>query len=126
MVSGPSVHRFGRRALETMLSGFALHYAKPMLLAEVRRIIPTAVGLPMELSFYTAAVAAASVECKSCECDLKLKTKEMSIFTPLSILKLNLLFYLVHASVNPPLPADFHATQLLKSDINMRAAIAPW
>uniref|UniRef100_A0A3P8W3Z2 Vitellogenin-2-like n=1 Tax=Cynoglossus semilaevis TaxID=244447 RepID=A0A3P8W3Z2_CYNSE len=93
MVSGPSVHRFGRRALETMLSGFALHYAKPMLLAEVRRIIPTAVGLPMELSFYTAAVAAASVE--------------------------------FHASVNPPLPADFHATQLLKSDINMRAAIAP-
>lgn len=34
-----------------------------MLVAEVRRILPTSVGLPMELSFYTTAVAAASVEC---------------------------------------------------------------
>nr|SOX60631.1 vitellogenin Ab [Solea senegalensis] len=93
LASGPSVNAHGRQALDALLSGFSLHYAKPLLLAEVRRIIPTAAGLPMELSFYTAAVAAASVE--------------------------------FHATVTPPLPENFHATQLLKSDISVRAAIAP-
>nr|ADZ57173.1 vitellogenin Ab [Morone saxatilis] len=62
LASGPAIHTYGRRVLDALLSGFAVHYAKPMLVAEVRRILPTAVGLPMELSFYTAAVAAASIE----------------------------------------------------------------
>ncbi|GLD50052.1 vitellogenin-2-like protein [Lates japonicus] len=62
LASGPALHTYGRRALDALLSGLQLHYAQPMLVAEVRRILPTAVGLPMELSFYTAAVAAASVE----------------------------------------------------------------
>ncbi|XP_034529933.1 vitellogenin 2 [Notolabrus celidotus] len=93
LASGPAIHTYGRKVLDGLLSGFAFHYAKPMLVAEIRRIIPTTVGLPMELSFYTAAVAAASVE--------------------------------FQAEVTPPLPENFHAAQLLKSDINMRAAIAP-
>lgn len=58
------MHTYGKKALDVLLSGFAVHYAKPLLVAEVRRILPTTVGLPMELSFYTAAVAAATVECK--------------------------------------------------------------
>ncbi|XP_071386639.1 vitellogenin-2-like isoform X5 [Centroberyx affinis] len=62
LATGPGVHTYGRKALDALLSGVSFHYAKPMLVAEVRRIFPTAVGLPMELSFYTAAVAAASVE----------------------------------------------------------------
>ncbi|XP_033477698.1 vitellogenin-2-like isoform X1 [Epinephelus lanceolatus] len=62
LASGPSIQTYGRKALDALLSGFTLHYAKPMLVAEVRRILPTTVGLPMELSFYTAAMAAASVE----------------------------------------------------------------
>nr|AAZ17416.1 vitellogenin B [Morone americana] len=62
LASGPAIHTYGRRVLDALLSGFAVHYAKPMLVAEVRRILPTVVGLPMELSFYTAAVAAASIE----------------------------------------------------------------
>ncbi|XP_041647048.1 vitellogenin-2-like isoform X8 [Cheilinus undulatus] len=93
LVSGPAIHTQGRKVLDGLLSGFALHHAKPLLVAEVRRILPTTVGLPMELSFYTAAVAAASVE--------------------------------FQADVTPPLPENFHAAQLLKSDINMRAAIVP-
>lgn len=36
-----------------------------------------------------------------------------------------MLFFIVQATVTPPLPQNFHASQLLKSDINMRAAIAP-
>lgn len=64
LASGPAISTYGRKALDGLMSGFALHYAVPMLVAEVRRILPTTVGLPMELSFYTAAVAAASVERK--------------------------------------------------------------
>uniref|UniRef100_A0A8C3AN36 Phosvitin n=1 Tax=Cyclopterus lumpus TaxID=8103 RepID=A0A8C3AN36_CYCLU len=52
-------------ALDAVLTGFKSHYSNPFLMAEVRRILPTTVGLPMELSFYTAAVVAASLECKS-------------------------------------------------------------
>lgn len=63
LASGPSISTYGRKVLDELMSGFAWHYAKPMLVAEVRRILPTSVGLPMELSFYTTAVAAASVEC---------------------------------------------------------------
>lgn len=70
LATGPALHAYGRKALDAVLSGVALHFAKPMLVAEVRRIIPTAIGLPMELSFYTAAVAAASVECNYHGCNL--------------------------------------------------------
>lgn len=38
-----------------------MQHAKPLLLTEVRRILPTAAGVPMEFSLYTAAVAAAAV-----------------------------------------------------------------
>ncbi|XP_059196629.1 vitellogenin-2-like [Centropristis striata] len=93
VVTGPAIQTYGRKALDALLSGVALHYAKPMLVAEVRRILPTTVGLPMELSFYTAAVAAASVE--------------------------------FQATVSPPLPENFHAAHLLKSDIKIRTAITP-
>lgn len=58
-------------AWEALLSGFKMHLVKPMLVAEIRRIFPTAAGLPMELSFYTAGVAAATVECKH-TCSLSL------------------------------------------------------
>lgn len=34
----------------------------PILAAEIRHIMPTTLGLPMEYSFYTAAVVAASIE----------------------------------------------------------------
>lgn len=44
---------------------------KPMLVSEIRHIFPTALGLPMELSFYTAGVAAATVECNY-SCSLRL------------------------------------------------------
>ncbi|XP_056132380.1 vitellogenin-2-like [Lampris incognitus] len=91
--SGPRVRAYGRQVLEGLLSGFKFHHARPMLAAEVRRIFPTAVGLPMELSFYSATVAAAAIN--------------------------------IHATVTPPLPENFHVTQLLKSDIELRAAVAP-
>ncbi|KAF3690857.1 Vitellogenin-1 Vitellogenin I [Channa argus] len=65
LASEPSVQAFGRNALKTLLTGASLHYTKPLLATEMRRIMPTAAGLPMELSLYTAAVAAAAVQVKA-------------------------------------------------------------
>lgn len=61
-MTGPKARQLLKEALEVLQKGIALQYAKPLLVAEVRRILPTAVGLPMEFSFYTAAVAAVSVK----------------------------------------------------------------
>ncbi|KAF7665916.1 hypothetical protein LDENG_00127020 [Lucifuga dentata] len=93
LASGPAIRELGKKALDALLAGITWHYAEPFMVAEVRRIIPTTAGLPVELSFYTAAVATAAVE--------------------------------IQASVSPPLPDNFHAFQLLQSDVNMKAAITP-
>nr|XP_061832120.1 vitellogenin-2-like isoform X2 [Nerophis lumbriciformis] len=91
--NGPAVQAYGKKALDGVLSGIKLNLAQPLLLAEVRRILPTTVGLPMELSFYTASVITAAIE--------------------------------LQATVTPPLPDKFHASQLLKSDISMKVAFIP-
>nr|AIE43959.1 vitellogenin 5 [Misgurnus anguillicaudatus] len=65
LATGQKQRELLREALKALQEGFAMQYAKPLLAAEVRRILPTAVGLPMELSLYTAAVAAASVNVKA-------------------------------------------------------------
>ncbi|XP_066503871.1 vitellogenin-like [Hoplias malabaricus] len=54
-----------KEIVKSLQTGIAFQYAKPILAAELRRIIPTTVGVPMELDFYTAAVAAASVNVKA-------------------------------------------------------------
>ncbi|XP_046713433.1 vitellogenin-like isoform X1 [Silurus meridionalis] len=50
-----------KEAFKALQKGVAIQYAKPLLAAEVRRILPTSLGVPMELSYYTAAVAVASL-----------------------------------------------------------------
>uniref|UniRef100_A0A672N034 Vitellogenin domain-containing protein n=1 Tax=Sinocyclocheilus grahami TaxID=75366 RepID=A0A672N034_SINGR len=60
IVTGPKPRELLKAALKALQEGIALQYAKPLLMAEVRRILPTAIGVPMELSLYTAAVAVAS------------------------------------------------------------------
>lgn len=45
-----------------MLSGVNFHSSKSLLAAEMRRILPTAAGLPMEINLYTSAVAAGTVQ----------------------------------------------------------------
>lgn len=62
LATGPSVQTLGRNAIDALLSGASFHFVKPVLATEVRRIMPTAAGVPMELSLYTAAVAAAAVQ----------------------------------------------------------------
>ncbi|XP_077082827.1 vitellogenin-like isoform X2 [Siphateles boraxobius] len=65
MVTGPKPREQLKRTLKALQEGVDFHYAKPLLASEVRRILPTAVGLPMELSLYTSAVAAASLNVKA-------------------------------------------------------------
>lgn len=50
-----------KEAVKALQEGIAFKYAKPLLAAEVRRILPSSLGVPMELGFYTAAVAAAAL-----------------------------------------------------------------
>ncbi|XP_045904896.1 LOW QUALITY PROTEIN: vitellogenin-like [Micropterus dolomieu] len=65
LITGPSAQALGNNAVKALLSGVSFHLAKSLLASEVRRILPTAAGLPMELSLYTAAVAAADVQVKA-------------------------------------------------------------
>ncbi|KAK1896871.1 Vitellogenin-1 [Dissostichus eleginoides] len=65
LATAPSMKDIGMNALKTLLAGTSMNFAKPLLVTEVRRILPTSAGLPMELSLYTAVVAAASVQVKA-------------------------------------------------------------
>ncbi|KAM8887734.1 vitellogenin-like [Synchiropus picturatus] len=65
IATGPSVENMARDIVKSLLSGISLNFIKPVLATEMRRILPTAAGLPMELSLYTAAVAGANVEFKA-------------------------------------------------------------
>lgn len=83
-----------------MQAGIAIQYAKPMMAAEMRRIIPTCVGLPVEFGFYTAAVAAAAIN-GTITSVLKYQLKN-KFDTGLSFNKFNqrILFILAHSSGN--------------------------
>lgn len=68
VASGPRAREFLKQAVKSLQSGVAVQYAKPLLAAEIRRIIPTSVGVPMEFAHYTAAVAGATINGKGLTC----------------------------------------------------------
>ncbi|KAJ1171286.1 hypothetical protein NDU88_003149 [Pleurodeles waltl] len=86
-------HSMVKTGINKLLNGVAVQYALPVLAAEVRQIVPTCVGLPMELSIYSAAVANAAVNT-----DVKM---------------------------SPSPSSDFSLAQLLESNIQIYADIAP-
>ncbi|XP_056303589.1 vitellogenin [Danio aesculapii] len=49
-------------ALKKMQNGIVFRYTKPLLMGEVRRIFPSAAGVPMELSLYAAAIVAGNLK----------------------------------------------------------------
>ncbi|KAI7791431.1 putative vitellogenin [Triplophysa rosa] len=59
LATGPRPREPLKEALKALQEGIAVKYAKPLLVSEVRRILPTAAGVPMELSMFTAVAAAA-------------------------------------------------------------------
>uniref|UniRef100_A0AAR2JP31 Vitellogenin domain-containing protein n=1 Tax=Pygocentrus nattereri TaxID=42514 RepID=A0AAR2JP31_PYGNA len=61
----PRARELLKEAVKALQTGIAFQYAKPVLVAEVRRILPTTVGVPIELGVYSAAVAAAAVNAKA-------------------------------------------------------------
>ncbi|KAL2090118.1 hypothetical protein ACEWY4_014806 [Coilia grayii] len=65
LATGAEARTMVKDALMALQAGVAAQVAKPMLVAEVRRIFPTAVGVPMEISLYSAAVAAAAIKVKA-------------------------------------------------------------
>lgn len=65
LTTGGYISKLAGEALKAMQNGIAFQYAKPLLVAEVRRIFPSVAGVPMELSLYAAAVAAANLKGKS-------------------------------------------------------------
>uniref|UniRef100_A0A4W3IAF2 Phosvitin n=1 Tax=Callorhinchus milii TaxID=7868 RepID=A0A4W3IAF2_CALMI len=50
-----------QRSIEQLQRGIKAHPSKALLAAEVRRIVPTGLGLPMELSLISSAVAVAKI-----------------------------------------------------------------
>uniref|UniRef100_A0A3B3H6D5 Vitellogenin domain-containing protein n=1 Tax=Oryzias latipes TaxID=8090 RepID=A0A3B3H6D5_ORYLA len=63
LASGPSVQAFGVKALKTLLlSGVSFNYTMPVMYTEMRRAIPTATGISVQLSLFSAAVAGAVVK----------------------------------------------------------------
>lgn len=118
LASSPSAKSLGAHALKALLSGTSFQYAKPLLAAEVRRIFPTAAGLPMELGLYTAAVAAADINGKYC--------KHFFLFYAhyLSIVCLYFLS-IVKATFTPALPEPIHVAHLLQTDIQLHAEVKP-
>uniref|UniRef100_A0A3P9LGA1 Uncharacterized protein n=1 Tax=Oryzias latipes TaxID=8090 RepID=A0A3P9LGA1_ORYLA len=65
LASGSSAQTYSIKALKTLLlTGVSFNYTMPVMYTEVRRILPTASGLPFELSLFSAAVAAAVVKVK--------------------------------------------------------------
>ncbi|XP_066503870.1 vitellogenin-like [Hoplias malabaricus] len=95
-VPRPHAHELLKEAVKALQKGIAFQYHKALLAAEVRRIIPTGVGVPMELGFYTAVVATATVDAKA------------AITPPL-----------------PERPETTTADQLMKTDIQLQAEARP-
>ncbi|KAL7866735.1 hypothetical protein AOLI_G00145490 [Acnodon oligacanthus] len=61
----PRSRQLLKEAVKALQDSISFQYAKPVLAVEVRRILPTTVGVPIELGVYTAAVAAATVNAKA-------------------------------------------------------------
>ncbi|XP_055073124.2 vitellogenin isoform X2 [Misgurnus anguillicaudatus] len=59
---GGHIHELAVEALKALQNGIAFQYAKSLLVTEMRRIFPSAAGVPMEFSLYTAAVVAANLK----------------------------------------------------------------
>uniref|UniRef100_A0A8C3AJM4 Phosvitin n=1 Tax=Cyclopterus lumpus TaxID=8103 RepID=A0A8C3AJM4_CYCLU len=106
-------------SLDAVLTGFKSHYSNPFLMAEVRRILPTTVGLPMELSFYTAAVVAASLECKFVTPPLSADTRVAQLLKSEISIK---------AAINPSVSMHTYAvmgvnTALIQASLMLRARV---
>lgn len=56
------IRSMSKDIIRSLVSGVSVNIIKPLLVSEVRRIMPTAAGLPLELSLLTAAVTAANVK----------------------------------------------------------------
>ncbi|KAM9461345.1 vitellogenin-like isoform 1-T1 [Clarias gariepinus] len=96
IATGRQARELMKETVKALQKGIAYQYAMPLMAAEMRRILPSSLGVPVEFSHYTAAVAAASL-------NVQVKT------TP-SL---------------PEHPETLTLDQLMKTDIQLQAEVRP-
>uniref|UniRef100_A0A3B3IE78 Vitellogenin domain-containing protein n=1 Tax=Oryzias latipes TaxID=8090 RepID=A0A3B3IE78_ORYLA len=117
LASGPSVQAFGVKALKTLLlSGVSFNYTMPVMYTEMRRAIPTATGISVQLSLFSAAVAGAVVKnllnyfARASQCSLIKKHFAMDTY---AVMGINNPFYhaiiVSRAKFNSTLPSKISA-----------------
>ncbi|KAF5910055.1 vitellogenin-like [Clarias magur] len=62
IATGRQARELMKETVKALQKGIAYQYAKPLMAAEMRRIVPSSLGVPVEFSHYTAAVASASLK----------------------------------------------------------------
>uniref|UniRef100_H3B4X5 Uncharacterized protein n=1 Tax=Latimeria chalumnae TaxID=7897 RepID=H3B4X5_LATCH len=84
-----------KKIVSQLESGVNTHLSKSLLASEIRRIVPTCVGFPMELSLYSVAVGAANVN------------------------------RIVQVQFSPPPSSTFNLNQLFNSKMEVKAQVSP-
>ncbi|XP_073401018.1 vitellogenin-A2-like isoform X2 [Dendrobates tinctorius] len=115
-----SRHPVIKRMIQKLLDGLVAQWAQPILLAEVRHIVPTSMGLPLELSVYSAAVGNAAVNL-----DMKANPSPSSDLSVAQLLQSNIQ---LRADVTPSISVLTVAsmgvnTPLVQSGIEFQAKI---
>ncbi|XP_042564889.1 vitellogenin isoform X4 [Clupea harengus] len=105
-------------ALKALQSGISVQAAKPLLAAEIRRIFPTAVGVPMELSLYSAAVAAATIKVQAI---ITPPLPELSAVTAAELMKLDIKLL---AEATPSIAVETYAVMGINTAFIQAAVMA--
>ncbi|XP_072366475.1 vitellogenin 3, phosvitinless isoform X2 [Scyliorhinus torazame] len=58
------IERLLAKFIVMLQNGVTMHWTKPLLASEIRHIVPTSLGLPMEMAFYYTVVSAAQAKVK--------------------------------------------------------------
>ncbi|XP_067845946.1 vitellogenin 3, phosvitinless [Heptranchias perlo] len=134
-----------KKLINLLQRGITTQWTKPLLVTEIRHIVPTALGLPLELAFYYTVVSAAAVQAKvrftpvpsnftlpqllntSIQLDAQLTPSSvkdviaiMGINTPLIQTGVE-----VQLKTNTAIPANFTARVHLKNG-NVKIETPPW
>ncbi|MEE6494638.1 hypothetical protein FKM82_001823 [Ascaphus truei] len=113
-------HTMVKSVVSKLLNGLVGQWVQPLLAAEVRHIVPTTVGFPLEFSLYSAAVANVAINS-----DVKVTPPPSSDFSVAQLLESNMQ---LHADVSPSVSIHTMATMginthLIQSGIEFHAKV---
>ncbi|NXX13849.1 VIT2 protein, partial [Podargus strigoides] len=92
-----------KKAVEEVQHGISAQWTLPVMVAELRHIVPTVVGVPLELSLYGAALAQAVADV-----DIQMSPPLSDNFRPSQLLETNMD---IHADIKPK--AYFHTIAMM-------------